>query len=194
MFTTPAPSGRRLGARRRSLALLLAASALLGACASAPTPADYAAERPALDLRRYFDGPLTAHGIFTDRGGKVVRRFTVAMTGRWNGDQGVLEEDFSYSDGKKERRVWRITQLPDEAGTRRYVGTADDVVGEARGRAAGNALQWQYTLRLVVDGKPIEVQFDDWMYLVDERVMLNKARMSKFGIHLGDVTLSFSKP
>lgn len=180
--------------RRLGLALLLTASALLGACASAPKPADYAAERPVLDLRRYFNGPLTAHGIFTDRGGKVVRRFTVAMNGRWNGDQGVLEEDFAYSDGKQERRVWRITRLTDADGTGRYVGTADDVVGQAQGRAAGNALQWQYTLRLVVDGKPIEVQFDDWMYLIDDRVMLNKARMSKFGIYLGEVTLSFTKP
>jgi NOL1/NOP2/fmu family ribosome biogenesis protein len=38
-----------------------------------------------------------------------------------------------------------------------------------------------------------EVQFDDWMYLMDERVMLNKARMSKWGIYLGEVTLSFTK-
>jgi hypothetical protein len=38
-----------------------------------------------------------------------------------------------------------------------------------------------------------EVQFDDWMYLMDERVMLNKARMSKWGFHLGEVTLSFTK-
>lgn len=194
MHAPAAPSRPQFGIRRRSLALLLSASALLGACATAPIPADYAAERPTLDLRRYFNGPLTAHGIFTDRGGKVLRRFTVAMTGRWNGDQGVLEEDFSYSDGKKERRVWRITRLPGDAGTDRYVGTADDVVGQAQGRAAGNTLQWQYTLRLVVDGKPIDVQFDDWMFLIDDRVMLNRARMSKFGIHLGDVTLSFTKP
>jgi hypothetical protein len=37
------------------------------------------------------------------------------------------------------------------------------------------------------------VQFDDWMYLVNDRVMLNKASMRKFGIYLGEVTLSFSK-
>jgi hypothetical protein len=37
------------------------------------------------------------------------------------------------------------------------------------------------------------VQFDDWMYLMTERVMLNKATMSKFGIRLGEVTLSFVK-
>ena len=168
---------------------LLAAAALLAGCA-APTPADYAAERPQLDLKTYFNGPLTAHGLFTDRSGKVVRRFTVAMTGTWTGNQGVLDERFTYSDGTVETRVWRLTDL----GGGRYEGRADDVVGVAQGVAAGNALNWRYTLALPVDGKVWEVQFDDWMYLVDERVMLNKAAMSKFGIALGEVTLSFTKP
>jgi hypothetical protein len=44
-----------------------------------------------------------------------------------------------------------------------------------------------------VDGSIINVQMDDWMYLMNDRVMLNKARMTKLGIHLGDVTLSFMK-
>jgi hypothetical protein len=176
-------------AARRALLGLIAAGTL-GACASAPTPADYAAEAPRLDLRSYFNGPLIAHGIFTDRSGKVVRRFTVKMTGTWSGNQGVLDEDFSYSDGKKERRVWRLTDL----GGGRYSGRADDVVGEAVGVAAGNALNWRYTLALKLDERTIKVQFDDWMYLMDERVMLNKAVMSKFGIYLGEVTLAFTKP
>lgn len=173
---------------KRRLALLTPV-ALLAACASAPTPADYTAEKPALDLKSYFNGELLAHGIFTDRAGKVVRRFTVQMTGRWNGAQGTLDERFAYSDGKTERRVWRLT---DEGGGR-WSGRADDVVGVAEGRSAGNALNWAYTLSLPVDGKVYEVQFDDWMYLMDERVMLNKARMSKFGFYLGEVTLSFTK-
>jgi hypothetical protein len=67
-------------------------------------------------------------------------------------------------------------------------------VGVAEGRSAGNALNWRYTLSLPVDGKVYEVQFDDWMYLMDDKVMLNKAVMSKFGIYLGEVTLSFYKP
>jgi Protein of unknown function (DUF3833) len=175
--------------RRRMLALGAAALAL-GACASAPTPADYAGESPKLDLRSYFNGPLTAQGLFTDRSGKVVRRFTVKMTGTWNGDQGTLDEDFTYSDGKKEKHVGHLTGL----GNCRYIGRADDVVGVAEGVAAGNALNWRYTLALKVDERIINVQFDDWMYLMDERVMLNKAAMSKFGIHLGEVTLAFTKP
>jgi hypothetical protein len=174
----------------RRLALMSLLGLLLASCASAPQPADYANERPQLDLRRYFDGPLLAHGVFTDRAGKVQRRFTVRLLGRWNGNEGVLEEDFDYSDGQKQRRVWHLKAL----GNGRYEGRADDVVGTAQGEAAGNALRWSYTLKLPVDGKVYEVDFEDWMYLVDEQVMLNKAKMSKFGWHLGDVTLSFQRP
>ena len=176
---------------RRRLALLattVAAAAVVAGCAG-PAPADYAAETPVLDLKTYFNGEMTAHGLFTDRSGRVARRFTVAMTGTWDGDDGVLDEHFTYSDGSTERRVWRLKAL----GNGRYTGRADDVVGEAQGQAAGNALNWRYTLRLPVDGKVYEVQFDDWMYLMDERVMLNKAVMSKFGVRLGEVTLSFYK-
>ncbi len=176
---------RRLFALAPVAAVLPAA---LAGCAS-PTAADYAAERPLLDLRRYFDGELDAYGIFTDRSGRVVRRFTVRMTGTWQGREGVLDERFTYSDGRTERRVWRLT---DEGGGR-WSGRADDVVGVAVGQAAGNTLNWRYTLRLPVDGREIDVQFDDWMFLMDERVMLNKAVMSKFGFKLGEVTLAFTK-
>ena len=168
--------------------LFIAAAALVAGCAG-PVPADYAAEKPVLDLKQYFNGELVAHGIFTDRSGKVARRFTVLMTGTWNGKQGTLDERFTYSDGKTERRVWRLT----DEGNGRWTGRADDVVGVAEGISAGNALNWRYTLALPVDGKVYEVQFDDWMYLMDDRVMLNKAVMSKFGFCLGEVTLSFTK-
>ncbi len=164
------------------------AALTLTGCAG-PQIGDYAAEKPVLDLRQYFNGTLDAYGVFTDRSGQVVKRFTVVMRCSWNGDEGVLDEDFIYSDGTKQKRIWRLKHL----GNGRYEGRADDVVGVAQGQTAGNAFRWGYTLALPVDGKVWEVQFDDWMYLVDDRVMLNKAAMSKFGIFLGEVTLSFVK-
>ena len=173
---------------KRRFALWATIAATVVGCAS-PTPADYAAEKPVLDLKSYFSGDLVAHGLFTDRSGKVARRFVVQLTGTWNGNNGTLDERFSYSDGKTERRVWRLT----DEGNGRWTGRADDVVGVAEGRSAGNALNWRYTLALPVDGSVYEVQFDDWMYLMDERVMLNKAVMSKFGVRVGEVTLSFVK-
>lgn len=164
------------------------AAATLAGCAG-PRINDYAAERPTLDMRSYFNGVLDAYGIFTDRQGKVTKRFTVVMQCRWDGDAGELDEQFRYADGTQQRRVWRLQRQPDG----RYIGRADDVVGEAVGELRGNAFHWNYTLALPVDGRVYEVQFDDWMYLMDERVMLNKATMSKFGVKLGEVTLSFVK-
>jgi Protein of unknown function (DUF3833) len=160
----------------------------LGGCAS-PSIDQYRAEQPVLDLREYFNGTLDAYGVFTDRSGQVVKRFTVLMTCNWVGDDGTLDELFSYADGSSERRVWRLKKLPDG----RYTGTAGDVLGEAEGQARGNAFRWQYTMQLPVDGRVYDVQFDDWMYLMDQRVMLNKAVMSKWGVRLGEVTLSFVK-
>ena len=177
-----------MSTRRHVLLALLASPAALLGCASTKVT-DYAQQLPRLELDRYFNGRLRAHGIFQKRSGEVVRRFTVAMSCHWEGNQGILDEHFTYSDGTNQRRIWRLTKH--DAG--RYTGRADDVVGEAEGQTAGNAFRWNYTLRLPVDGKVYDVHFDDWMFLVDEHVMLNRATMSKFGITLGEVLLSFTK-
>jgi len=175
---------------RRTLLWSGVATTTLGltGCAT-PTIEDYAGQKPELDLRPYFNGVVDAWGIFTDRNGKVVKRFTVEMKCHWNKDIGILDEDFSYSDGTQEKRIWTLTGN----GHGQFTGTAGDVVGTAEGHAKGNAFNWRYTLALPVDGRVLNVQMDDWMYLMNDRVMLNKARMTKLGIHLGDVTLSFTK-
>ena len=170
------------------LAAVVALTLGLAGC-SAPLPAHYAAERPVLDPSRYFNGRLDAWGMFQDRFGKVVKRFTVEMNCRWEGDTGTLEEDFLYADGTRERRVWTLRRVAPD----RYIGTAADVVGEAVGIVAGNAFNWRYTLARPIEGRTWHVDFDDWMFLVDDQVMLNRAVMSKFGIRLGEVTLSFTK-
>ena len=176
--------------RRHALARVafLAAPLALGACAGTPAREDWQ-DKPALDLRTYFNGTVDAWGVFTDRSGEVVKRFTVVMDCRWQGDQGVLDEAFTYADGTTQRRIWRLQALPGG----RYTGRADDVVGEASGQVRGNTFSWAYTLALPVDGRVWNVEFDDRMYLMDGRVMLNKAVMSKWGIRLGEVTLSFSR-
>lgn len=160
---------------------------------SSPTVQMYSKEVPKLDLATYFNGDIDAYGIFTNRSGEVVKRFKVVIKAKWETKDGkrvgILDEDFTYSDGTKQKRVWTLVEL----SPGRYSGTASDVIGEAVGEMAGNALNWRYTLALPVDGTTYHVQFNDWMYLMDEKVMLNKAAMTKFGIYLGEVTLAFYK-
>jgi hypothetical protein len=166
---------------------LLTAFTLTG-CAGVDV-SNYQSERPVLKLEEYFNGTIDGWGMFQKRDGTVVKRFKVVVEASWEGNQGVLDERFSYSDGTEQQRIWYLSKTADDE----YTGTADDVVGRAEGRVSGNALQWAYTLRLPVSEKVYEVNFDDWMYLQEEGVLLNRSVMKKFGFRLGEVLLFFKR-
>ncbi len=179
---------KRLLAR---LAAVAATAALATSCA-ATDPQVYAKEKPTLDLQQYFNGTLVGHGLFMDRSGQVQRRFVVTIRASWAGDVGTLDEDFVWSDGEKERRVWTLRAVAGQPG--RWIGTAADVKGEATGTVAGNALNWSYTFMLrTKEGKRYDIDFDDWMFLVDEKVMLNRAVMTFWGFRVGEVLISFTR-
>ena len=165
-----------------------AAVAIAAGC-STPKPELYAREQPRLEVEQYFNGTLEAHGMFQDRSGAVIKRFVVVMRASWQGNTGTLDEDFVYADGTKQKRVWTVKKT----GQGSFTATAPDVVGTAHGVASGNSLNWKYVLALPVDGKIVNVDMDDWMFLIDQKVMLNRTAMSKYGFNLGNVTLSFTK-
>jgi len=174
--------------------LFIALGLLVAGCGSID-PQVYRHEKPALELQRYFNGTLEGHGMFQDRSGQVQRRFVVTIKASWAGEVGTLDEDFLWSDGKREKRVWTLRRAPGDATGSRWIGTADGVVGEALGVVSGNALHWAYSFDLKTDdGASYRVAFDDWMYLIDERVMLNRAVMRWYGIRAGEVLISFRKP
>ncbi len=171
----------------RWLICLLPAMWVTGCASTAPDA--YVGEKPELALERYFTGTVDGWGMVQDRSGKVLRRFVVRIDASWQGNTGTLDEAFDWSDGKKERRVWTIEKTADG----RYLGRAADVIGTASGVAAGNALQWQYVLKLPPEQGGYQVDLDDWMVLVDEDTMLNRSVITKFGIRFADITISFRK-
>ena len=86
--------------------LLCAAAFALGLTACASTSVEqYRAETPVLDLKTYFNGTLDAWGMFQGRSGEVKKRFRVVIDARWDGDTGVLDERFTWSDGTTSTRV-----------------------------------------------------------------------------------------
>ena len=101
----------------------------------------------------------------------------------------TLDEKFVYDDGELDQRIWKIRIL----GNKKYTGTADDVVGEASGESEGNALNWKYKLNLKVKDSTIQVDFDDWMFLQDRNILMNRAEVKKWGFTVGVVTITFLK-
>ena len=167
--------------------LSLGVAMLMTGCATL-TPQDYARETPKLDLATYFNGKVDGWGMVQDRSGKVLRRMYVELDCKWNGVEGVLDESFQWSDGKTEKRVWKIRKEGD-----RYIGTAGDVVGEAKGYAQGNALQWNYVLALPVGDSTYHMNMDDWMWMIDEKTLVNRTTMSKFGVRVAEISIFFRK-
>lgn len=153
-------------------------------------PRDFSDSSRTLDLFDYFEGKTVAWGLFEDRFGKVRRQFRVEITGTVDGDTLVLDEAFEYADGERQQRTWTIRRT----GNTTYSGQAADVVGEAQGVTAGNALHWTYTMNLKIGERHLKVAFDDWMFLQSDGVLLNRASVSKFGLEIGSVTLAFRKP
>ncbi|MGB0662880.1 MAG: DUF3833 domain-containing protein [Pontibacterium sp.] len=167
--------------------LVVAACALfISACSV--NPEDYAGQTPALELPQFFNGPLKAYGVVEGPTGKVTRRFTAHLEGRWQGDQGVLDEHFVFDDGEESYRCWRITK-----DGNRYIGTAGDVVGQASGEVVGNSLNWQYYLTVPVDGEPWTFYLDDWLHLITEDHLINRTAMKKWGVTVAELSLYIGK-
>lgn len=172
----------------RRLFLLAGLCLALAGCTNMK-PEQFANQQPALALEEYFQGHTRAYGLVEDRFGNVKRRFTVDIKGEWDGKVLTLTEDFLWSDGEVEQRIWHLTrQSPND-----WEGTTADAIGTAKGRLFGNAYNMVYDFNLKMDDSRLKVRFDDWMFLMPDGVLLNRATMSKFGVHLATVTIAFRK-
>ena len=167
---------------------LLAVTAV-SSCASSSTLEQFEAAPRQLVLEDYFEGETTAYGLFEDRFGKVRRQFKVDITGEVEGNRLTLTEKFVYDDGERDTRVWEIDIL----GNGQYRGTAGDVPVPAVGQVSGNAFSWKYNVDLKVGDSVWKVGFNDWMFLMDDGVLINRAYVTRYGIEIGQVTITFNK-
>ena len=152
-------------------------------------PEDFKDQKPRLIIEDYLSGNVKAWGILQNRSGKVTRQFSAELNGKWDGKQLILDEKFNWSDGEVQTRQWQITKIDDH----NYEGTAGDVVGKARGYSYGPAFKFEYVLLVPVKGREMKITFDDWIFMQDERVAINRAKMTKFGIKVAELTGMFVK-
>ncbi|WP_299295124.1 DUF3833 domain-containing protein [uncultured Tateyamaria sp.] len=161
----------------------------LAACTGKPGADDPLLSEQRLNLEEFFDGQVVAKGQFQDVFGTVRRRFDVEINGTWDGETLRLVEDFAYADGSTEQRIWSLTKT----GPDSWTGTAPGVIGVATGEERGDTFNWRYTIDLPVPDGTLRVTFDDWMWLLSEDRLLNRAYMKRGGVDIGDVIITFEK-
>ena len=162
---------------------------VLSNCSEKMKPEDFKNTKPEIKIEDYFQGNVLAWGIFQDRSGNVKRQFKANMNGSWDGKILKLNEDFSWNDGEKQKRLWSIEKINEHS----YEGKAEDVAGIARGYSYGSAFKFEYNLIIPFKDKKIKVRFDDWIFKQDASVAINRAIITKFGFKVGELTVFFLK-
>jgi len=166
----------------RKLCILLAALLITS------TPDALAAEtrfRP----EQFFAGRTRSSGVLANTVGKPRQRFTTECRGRRRGDTLWLDQIFRYDDGRTQRRHWQIRRFD----AVRYVGRANDVVGEARGKVDGATFQFAYTVALKPGNPLFNVRLDQTMTLQRDGTVENRATIRKLGVVLSRVTERFRR-
>ena len=152
-------------------------------------PIDFKDQKPRLIIEEYLSGNVKAWGILQNRSGKVTRQFSADLNGKWDGKQLILDEKFIWNDGEIQTRQWKIDKIDEH----NYEGTAGDVVGKAKGYSYGPAFKFEYVLLVPVKGKEMKITFDDWIFMQDEKIAINRATLTKFRFKVGELTVFFKK-
>ena len=158
-------------------------------CVAGMKPEDFKNQKPKLVIEEFLKGNVKAYGVLQNRSGKVTRQFSAELNGKWDGKQLILDEKFNWSDGEVQTRQWKIIKKDNH----NYEGTAADVVGTAKGFSYGSAFKLEYVLLVPVKGKEIKITFDDWIFKQSDTIAINRAKMTKFGIKVAELTVVFVK-
>ena len=173
----------------KNILIILTTILLTNCSGNSMKPTDFKDQKPRLIIEDYLSGKVKAWGILQNRSGKVTRQFSAELNGDWNGKKLILDEKFNWTDGEIQKRQWIINKIDEH----HYEGTAGDVVGTAKGFSYGPAFKFEYVLLVPVKGKEVKITFDDWIFMQDERVAINRATMTKFGIKVAELTVMFVK-
>ena len=178
---------------------VLGVTAAVVVAGGSSTQVDHAAGRsPKLIPQTFFDGKICADGVVRDRSGAETRSFNARIDASWDEEGvGTLDEVFYFYDepgaeAKRETRVWTLTPARKD-GREVLSAKASDVPEATTMEWAGNAIHMAYTLRYGEPGDTIDLDMDDWMFHVADGVVVNETRMTKFGIHVGQILLVMRK-
>lgn len=167
----------------------LALSGTLGGCGGVDLD-DFDGTTPVFIPESYFVGSFTSHGVFRDRSGDVRLQFTAEVEGRRDGDDLILDEQFTFDTGERTRQVWRVESL----GDGRYRARGNHVIGIAEGEVRGHAFHLEYDRNLGITAEDgFQAHFEHLLILQPDDVVFNLVEVTKYGFDVGEITAFFRR-
>lgn len=140
-------------------------------------------------LQNYFHGSVKGKGIIQDWQKNVVRSFQVTMQGEFSNKKGIIKENFLFDDGEEQYREWHVSFKDNN----HFEAQASDFKSVAQGKQINGQLNMKYVYPLNYNNKIYNLNVDDWMYAIDEKTIINKTAMKKFGLSVAYLTIIFTK-
>lgn len=174
--------------RRRALGIALLA---LAGCEATLPPTAFDDTGPAFRPELWFAGATRSAGVFEDRGGAPVRRFTVDGIGERQPDGTLqLRQTVAIEGDAPFERLWWLRVALD-GGT---VATGPAILGEGQGSLHGRLWHLTYTEALPPGGWLRTVRFEHWMYLsADGATLVNRFTIRKLGLVVARATEVFTR-
>ena len=122
--------------------------------------------------------------------GALKSRYTIKASGLAVPDGVDFTETWSFNNGLVETLRWTIRKT----GPGKYIGKEPKVDGEAQGEQAGCAFHWSYTRETPQQGSDsVTLNFDDWFYLIDERVCIVRGSAGRLGLPFAIAHVAYRK-
>lgn len=151
---------------------------------------DFEDTAPLYRPEEYLAGRPEGWGILERITGGLQQRFTVQADGRFDGAVLSFTETWTFDDGHVDTLRWRIRPL----GDGRYAGQEDRLKGEAEGDQAGCAFHWRYSREAPQkDGSTTLLNFNDWFYRIDERVVVVKGTAGRLGVPFATAHVAYRR-
>ena len=146
-----------------------------------------------LKLADFYTGKLAATGITRSALGVLKRRFTADVHGQRTTDgRLILNEDFTYDDGRQFSRQWTLNAL--DLDEKKFLGSGADIHGDIHGEAKGCAALLIYTLKVPQKGGSFKkIDITHWQYQVTDTKTIHKLTLKKWFIPIIKSTVVFER-
>jgi hypothetical protein len=162
----------------------------LAACGKPMQVGQFAGTSPAFDPITFWSGHHRSWGVLENRDGAPTDTVVTDCVGAALPDGSLhMAQTLTLGDGSITPRDWHLWRT----GPGAFAATANDMVGEAHGTAAGRVFHWSWSLALSPGNALKTVTMDQWMYLYPDGTMMNRTTISKLGLTVAQVSERFEK-